>query len=107
MRYFKIYGYCICKHVCVRKLFQYLLLYIFKLSFSFLEDKVIDRDHDRIKLKDNLEKGIPGAYLEIENTQMSDRGEYFCSANNIVTIATMTNGTEANTFVRVKGNKIH
>lgn len=55
----------------------------------------------RVKLMDDTEKGIPNAIFQIDKAELSDRGEYYCSAHNIV--SEFVNSTDAVIFVRIKG----
>lgn len=52
----------------------------------------------KFHLKDNLEKGLMNYYLQVDEAEMTDRGEYACRAYN-----DFTNSTEAIMYVRVKG----
>ncbi|XP_073994470.1 immunoglobulin domain-containing protein Bsg [Rhodnius prolixus] len=51
----------------------------------------------KFHLKDNLEKGLMNYYLQVDEAEMTDRGEYACRAYN-----DFTNSTEAIMYVRVK-----
>lgn len=61
------------------------------------EDTTFAHSFGRFKLKDNMEKGLLNYYLQVDEADMSDRGEYACRAYNDI-----TNSTEATIFVRIK-----
>uniref|UniRef100_A0A224XPS2 Putative neural cell adhesion molecule l1 n=1 Tax=Panstrongylus lignarius TaxID=156445 RepID=A0A224XPS2_9HEMI len=61
------------------------------------KDTTFARSFGRFKLKDNMEKGLLNYYLQVDEAEMSDRGEYACRAFN-----DYTNSTEAVIFVRIK-----
>lgn len=54
---------------------------------------------DRIKFEDD-DKGVDNAYLVIDETEMTDRNFYACTAHNLATSKVAP--SEAKTFVRVK-----
>lgn len=59
-----------------------------------------DKSKGRVKLLDDLDTGIPNAIFQIDEAELSDRGEYYCSAHNIAN--EFENSTEAVIFVRIK-----
>lgn len=59
-----------------------------------------DKSIGRVKLMDDPEKGVPNAIFQIDQAQLSDRGEYFCYAHNIAN--EFVNSTEAVIYVRIK-----
>jgi hypothetical protein len=61
-------------------------------------DVLLPRHQGRITLEDNLDNGATNAYLKIQDAQLTDRGEYQCTAKHPEIDINAT----ATEFVRVK-----
>lgn len=67
---------------------------------SYPAAPIDETGNDRITIKDDEEKHVANAILQIVDVQMSDRGNYICSGESVYGDQLPVNGS---TMVRVKG----
>uniref|UniRef100_A0A1B6D4E0 Ig-like domain-containing protein n=1 Tax=Clastoptera arizonana TaxID=38151 RepID=A0A1B6D4E0_9HEMI len=71
-----------------------------KVTWTF-ENNTYNKSSGRVQLLEDTERQIPNAIFQIDVAQMSDRGEYVCSAENIANDYTSPS-VKAKIYVRIK-----